>query len=481
MCFSFSWVWDTTRDPYPLPSGRCLPGEALDAVAWHVVMKHLAAQAVTVDRMSDNQAREFDIVLVGATGFVGRLTAAHLRDHAPEGTRIALAGRSRERLDTLAAELGGAAAQWPRIVIDVADPAACSDLASRTRVLTTTVGPYAVYGGELVKACAMAGTHYADLTGEVLFVRDTAESFHEVAQRSGARIVHSCGFDSIPSDLGVWETARVAEEEGAGTLTDTVLFVRKLRGGLSGGTIDSMRKQAIAARESVEDRRAIADPYGLSPDRAAEPTKADRVDHQAEDGPSGALRSAVRGLRSRMPVRRTEDGHWTGPFVMASYNTRVVRRSNALLGWRYGRAFRYHEVTDFGSRAKSPFVATGTTLGLLGLVAGMAFGPTRSALDRLLPAPGEGPDEERRVNGRFVLEVVAGTTSGAKYATTVGADADPGYNGTAIMLGQAALCLAEDDLDSAGGVITPAVAMAAPLIERLRAHDFTITTRRCPD
>ncbi|QBF44808.1 saccharopine dehydrogenase family protein [Janibacter limosus] len=432
--------------------------------------------------MINNQARDFDIVLVGATGFVGRLTAGHLSEHAPEGTRIALAGRSRVRLDALAAELGGAAASWPRIVIDVSDPAACADLAARTRVLVTTVGPYAIHGGELVKACALAGTHYADLTGEVLFVRDSAEAFHDVAKRTGARIVHSCGFDSIPSDLGVWETARVAADEGAGTLTDTVLFVRSLKGGLSGGTIDSMRRQAIAARESLEDRRAIADPYGLSPERAAEPTKADREDSAppAPVGRAGRVRSVTKRLGSRLPVRRTEDGHWTGPFVMATFNTRIVRRSNALLGWQYGRAFRYHEVTDFGSSVTSPLRATGLTAGLLGLVAGLSYSPTRKVVDRFLPAPGEGPDEQTRVNGRFTLEVVAGTTSGTKYATKVAADADPGYNGTAIMLGQSALCLALDDLDSEGGVLTPAVAMAAPLIERLRTRGFTISTRRCP-
>lgn len=427
--------------------------------------------------------REYDLVLVGATGFVGRLTAAHLRDHALDGVRIAIAGRSRAKLDAVAAELGGAAGSWPRLLVDVSDPAACADLAATTRVVVTTVGPYALHGRELVKACALSGTHYADLTGEVLFVRDTSEAFHDVAQRTGARIVHSCGFDSIPSDLGVLETARLAAEEGAGQLTDTVLYVRSLKGGLSGGTIASMRQQAIAARESVEDRRAMTDPYGLSPDRAAEPTKADRAEVRGEheaDTPRGRLRGLKR-ISARLPVRRSEDGHWTGPFVMASYNTRIVRRSNALLDWAYGRAFRYHEVTDFGTRARSPFAATGMTLGLLGLVGGMSFRPTRSLLDRVLPDPGEGPDEESRTQGRFRVEVIASTTSGARYATTVAADADPGYSATAIMLGQSALCLAEDDLTSEGGVLTPAVALGAPLVERLRTHGFTIESRRCPD
>ena len=440
-------------------------------------MNAIPRQRVSVIDMTSPTGRsDYDIVLVGATGFVGRLTAAHLRDHAPEGVRIAIAGRSRAKLDAVAAELGGAAGSWPRLLVDVADPAACADLAASTRVVVTTVGPYALHGRELVKACAVAGTHYADLTGEVLFARDSAEAFHDVARRSGAKIVHSCGFDSIPSDLGVLETARLAAEEGAGELTDTVLFVRSLKGGLSGGTIASMRQQTITSRESVEDRRAINDPYGLSPDRAAEPTRADRDGATSTEAP--AKRGRLARIGSRLPVRRTEDGHWTGPFIMASYNTRVVRRSNALQGWRYGRAFRYHEVTDFGSTAKSPFAAAGMTAGLLGVVGAMSFSPTRGLLDRALPGPGEGPDEKSRTNGRFRMEVVATTTSGAKYATTVAAKADPGYNGTAIMLGQSALCLAEDDLQGEGGVLTPAVALDGALVERLRAHDFTIETHR---
>ncbi|WP_435200936.1 saccharopine dehydrogenase family protein [Janibacter sp. GS2] len=426
---------------------------------------------------SSTGERTYDIVLVGATGFVGRLTAAHLRDHAPEGVRIAIAGRSRAKLDAVAAELGGAAGTWPRLLIDVSDPAACADLAGSTHVVVTTVGPYALYGRALVKECALAGTHYADLTGEVLFARDSAEAFHDVARRSGARIVHSCGFDSIPSDLGVLETARVAAAEGAGELTDTVLFVRSLKGGLSGGTIASMRQQTIAASESVEDRRAINDTYGLSPDRAAEPTRADRA-RVTTATTTAPRRRRLKAIGSRLPVRRTEDGHWTGPFVMATYNTRVVRRSNALLGWRYGRAFRYHEVTDYGSRLASPFLAAGTTLGLLGVVGGLSFGPTRALLDRVLPEPGEGPSEQSRTNGRFRMEVVATTTSGARYATTVAAKADPGYSGTAIMLGQSALCLASDDVPGDGGVLTPAVALDGLLVERLRDHDFTIETRR---
>lgn len=425
--------------------------------------------------------RDLDLVLVGATGFVGRLTAAHLGEHAPDGLRIALAGRSRERLEAVADELGGRVSSWDRLVVDVMDPAACADLAARAKVVVTTVGPYVRYGHELVKACAVAGTHYADLTGEVLFVRDTAEGLHDVARRSGARIVPSCGFDSVPSDLGVWATADQAARDGAGELTDTTLYVRSLRGGMSGGTIDSMREQAKAGRESSEARQAMADPYGLSPDRAAEPSRRDQIEEPSEPAERSALsslRSAVSKVGRVLPVSRADDGHWTGPFIMASYNTRVVRRSNALLGWRYGRDFRYREVTDFGSSVLAPAKATGMAAGLLALVGGMSTSPTRAVLDRVLPSPGEGPSEASQRKGRFRMEVVAATTSGATYRTTVAAKKDPGYSGTAVMLGQAGLCLAQDDLDSEGGVLTPAVAMAAPLVARLRDQGFTIETIR---
>lgn len=431
--------------------------------------------------MSSRQSssrRDYDVVLIGATGFVGQLTAAHLRDHAPAGLRVAIAGRSRSKLEAVATELGGVAEQWPREVIDVMDPAACADLAQRARVVVTTVGPYATYGHALVSACATAGTHYADLTGEALFVRETAEALHEVAKASGARIVPSCGFDSVPSDLGVWSTWRQAEEAGAGPLTRTTLFVRSLKGGLSGGTIDSMRQQVKAARANPEARRALMDPYGLSPDRAGEPDKDSAS--ASTPAPRSTSRSTVsrlqRGVVAALPVRRGDEGRWLGPFIMASYNTRVVRRSNALLDWAYGRDFRYREVGDFGTGPLAPVRAAGMAAGLAGLVGAMGTAPTRAVLDRVLPAPGEGPSVEDQEAGRFRMEIVADTASGRRFSTIVAASKDPGYSGTAVMLGQAALCLAEDELESEGGVLTPAVAMAAPLIGRLRDQGFTLET-----
>ena len=204
-------------------------------------------------------AREFDIVLFGATGFVGRLTARHLAAEAPEGVRIALAGRSQSRLEDLARGLGSQAAGWPLLVVDATNPDAVADLARRAHVVVTTVGPYVKYGVPLAAACAEAGTHYCDLTGEVLFVHRSIAANHETAKRTGARIVHACGFDSIPSDLGVMLTAQAAKADGA-DLGRTHLAVRSMKGGFSGGTIDSARVQVDELKADPTTRRIVGDP-----------------------------------------------------------------------------------------------------------------------------------------------------------------------------------------------------------------------------
>jgi short subunit dehydrogenase-like uncharacterized protein len=398
--------------------------------------------------------RDLDLVLYGATGFVGRLTAEHLAATAPPDLRVALAGRSADKLAALRDDLGPAAAGWSLEVADAADAAALEALAARARVIATTVGPYLRHGSELVAACARAGTHYADLTGEVLFVRRSADELHDLARSTGARIVHACGFDSIPSDLGVQLAHRRAQADGAGELTETTLLVRSMKGGLSGGTIDSMRAMVEEIRRDPAARRLLADPHALSTDRAAEPTK----------GEADQL----------LPRRDPQLGVWTAPFVMASFNTRIVRRSNALQGWAYGKGFRYRETMGVGSGPAAPLLATGIAAGLGAGMAGMVIGPTRKLLDLVLPDPGEGPDEEARRDGHFRIEVHADTTGGARYRAVVAAQGDPGYAATAVMLGQSALALAlDDDLPDAAGVLTPATGIGPPLVERLRAQGFT--------
>ena len=444
--------------------------------------------------------RDLDVVLLGATGFVGRLIAAHLAETAPDSARIGFAGRSRRKLEDLAAEIGPAARDIELIEIDVRDWADLQTLVARTTVIATTVGPYIRDGMPLVRACAAAGTHYCDLTGEVLFVRRSADECHETARQSGARIVHSVGFDSVPSDLGVWQTAEVAKAAGEGELEDTVLAVKALKGGISGGTIDSARQQALAARTDRAARTVLADPYSLSPDRENEPAG----DEGREDGrsphtptakrpaalgpvakvtPLGpAVEGLVRSGLKAVSVRQDEEGRWTAPFVMAEFNTRIVRRSNALLGWAYGRGFRYREVTDLGRSPQAPALGALLSGGLVGVLAGLSFAPTRAVLDRVLPKPGEGPSKESMAAGRFVMDITARTASGARFRTRVAADKDPGYSGTAVMMGQAALALAfdTDRLPDLAGVLTPATGIGGVLIERLVARGFTFETERLP-
>lgn len=418
--------------------------------------------AMTPPRTPDPAAqRELDVVVFGATGFVGRLLAAHLAEHAPEGVRIGLAGRSADKLATVRSGLPARAQEWPLVVADAQDPASLADLASRTRVVATTVGPYTRYGLPLVQACAEAGTDYADLTGEVLFVRQSIDRFHEVAERTGARIVHACGFDSVPSDLAVLLLAEQARADGAGELQDTVLHLVSMKGGVSGGTIDSARAQLEATASDGSLKHLLDDPYSLSPDRAAEPELGDERDRM-------------------IPGREPLLDRWVAPFVMAPFNTRIVRRSNSLTGWQYGRRFRYREVMGVGTSPLAPALAAGVTAGVAVGMAGMAFGPTRKVLDRVLPSPGDGPSEKARRNGHFRVEVVSRTSTGARYTSTVAAKGDPGYAATAVMQGESALCLAldRDRLPDAAGVLTPATAMGSALADRLRAQGFEISVRR---
>jgi short subunit dehydrogenase-like uncharacterized protein len=411
--------------------------------------------------MATEGARDLDVVVLGATGFVGRLVAGYLAVAAPDDLRVGLAGRSADRLAQVRAGLGPAAEAWPLLVADTGDDASLDVLAAATRVVATTVGPYSRYGLPVAQACARAGTDYCDLTGETLFVRRTLDVVDAPAKASGARLVHSCGFDSIPSDLGVLLLAERARADEAGELEDTRLVVRAMKGGFSGGTIDSMRAMVEAFSGDPSLARVAADPYALSPDREGEP----------DLGPQ----------RDRTGVGRDgELGAWLGPFVMATYNTRVVRLSNALQGWAYGRRFRYEEAMSYGSGLAAPLLATGMTAGLAAGVAGMRFAPTRAVLDRVLPSPGEGPDERARRRGHFRMELRTRTSTGARYRAVVAARGDPGYQATALMMGESALCLAldRDRLPARAGVLTPATAMGDVLVERLRAAGMTLTVER---
>jgi short subunit dehydrogenase-like uncharacterized protein len=406
-------------------------------------------------------ARELDIVVYGASGFVGVLVARHLAEHAPPSARIALAGRSEIKLTKVRTDLG---VDWPIVIAEADDEDALQSLAASTRVVITTVGPYAKYGRKLAHACAAAGTDYVDLAGEVLFARDSIDANHELARTTGARIVHSCGFDSIPSDIGVHVLDQKVKADDAGDLADTTLVVTGLSGGFSGGTIDSMRHQLDTVRADRDQARVAASPYSLSPDRSAEPSLGRQDDMATLPGP--VVHPSLRGNLA--------------PFFMASYNTRVVRRSNALRGWAYGRTFRYRETMSVGTSPLSPVLALGMKVGVVALFAGLAIPPTRFVLDRVLPKPGEGPSEKTMRNGHFTVDIFTTTTTGARYRCRFRAKGDPGYAATAIMLGESALALAFDRdalPPSEGGVLTPATAIGDALVARLRAAGVEITAQ----
>lgn len=409
--------------------------------------------------MPPTDNRQYDVVVFGATGFVGKLTAAYLADAAPPGTRIALAGRSQEKLERTRAELPGAPGQWPIIVADSSDAKALKKMAESTKAIATTVGPYYRYGLPLVEACADAGTHYCDLTGETLFMRRSIDIADERAKTSGARIVHTCGFDSIPSDIGVMLLHEHAKKTGAGDLEETTLVVRAMKGGVSGGTIDSMRGQLDAAKADKAMRRVMVDPYALSPDRSAEP------DLGSERDPMGVIRDP-------------ELGGFLAPFVMGTVNTRVVRRSNALRGHAYGKSFRYRELMLAGGLPLGPVKAAGISAGIAGLIAGLSVGPTRKLLDRVLPDPGEGPSHEQREKGFFKIDIHAKTSGSQRLVCHISAPGDPGYKATAVMLGEAALALALDEgkLPELAGVLTPSAGIGNRLAERLRAagHSYSV-------
>jgi len=405
--------------------------------------------------MSDpmNGAREFDIILWGATGFTGRLVAEYLLGRYGSGAdlRWALAGRNRDKLEGVRDELGHAAAGLPILLADSSDDASLDALAARTRVICSTVGPYALYGSGLVAACVGRGTHYCDLTGEVHWMRRMIDMHHDPARASGARIVHTCGFDSIPSDLGVLFIPLEMQRRHGVACAAVKFRAREFKGGFSGGTVASMLNMLDEAERDPEITAVLADPYGLNPEG----------ERRGLDGPEHAL-----------PEYDADLAAWVTPFAMGAINTKVVRRSNALLGYAYGHEFRYDEgiVMPFGafgfplaaalSAASSAFTAAASVRGL------------RKSMAGVLPKPGTGPSEKARATGYYVIELIGRhpVDRTCDLRVRIRGDRDPGYGSTSKMLAESAVCLARDPLTSAGGVLTPAVAMGEHLLARLADH-----------
>jgi short subunit dehydrogenase-like uncharacterized protein len=412
-------------------------------------------------------ARRFDVVLFGATGFTGKLVAEYLASRAAdEGLRWAIAGRSREKLEAVRRALAAkdeVLADLPILIADSHDVAALDRLVPEARVVCTTVGPYAKYGLDLARACARHGTSYCDLTGEPNFVRSVVDECHDVARGTRARIVTCAGYDSIPSDLGAhmaWDHANRAHGEG---LSWAKVFTGRTRGAASGGTVASALGIMEAAKQSRDVRRLLLDPHGLDP----EPNG-----HRS--GPYDAFEDDQRGVRFDKDL-----GRWTAPFVMASINARIVRRSHALLreeGGGYGQRFRYNEAMSFQPGPRGLVTASLVTAGIGGFFAAAAIPAARRLLERtVLPKPGEGPSREAIENGFFEMHVLARTESGKRLRGRIAGTKDPGYGETAKMLAESAMCLAKDGarLEPRYGVLTPATAMGMRLVERLRNAGMT--------
>ncbi|MDP5280235.1 saccharopine dehydrogenase NADP-binding domain-containing protein [Sphingomonas sp. DG1-23] len=383
--------------------------------------------------------REFEIIVYGATGFTGRLVAEYLAAHYAD-VKWAMAGRSLSKLQEVRDEIG-APADTPLLTANADDPAALEAMTARAQVVITTVGPYTLYGEPLLAACVETGTAYVDLCGEPNFMHDMIGKYQDAAKASGARIVFSCGFDSIPFDLGVWTVQQAAIAKFGKPAPRVKGRVRAMKGTFSGGTFASGKATAMAAARDPAVFKALIDPFALTPG------------FEGPSQPKGVL-----------PEYDEAVGGWVAPFMMAVINTKNVHRTNFLAGHPYGTDFRYDEM----------MVAPG--IGDIGKAAAEAIAKMNPMNSDKGPAPGEGPGKEERETGFYDLAFVAEMESGERLTASVKGDRDPGYGSTSKMIAESALCLIRD-VQGEGGIWTPGALMAEPLRQRLEAHaglTFTI-------
>ncbi len=379
--------------------------------------------------------KNFDIAVFGATGFTGRLVAAYLAKQYPAGSGVtwAMVGRSQDKLEAVRDEIA-APADTPLVVADAGDPASVKALAESARVVLTTVGPYQLYGNELVAACAEAGTDYVDLCGEPAWMRKMIDKHEAAAKASGARIVFSCGFDSIPSDLGVFMLQEEAKKKFGGPCQQVKGLVRSMKGTFSGGTAASLKATVAAAMKDPTVMEHLKNPFSLAPGFA---------------GPKQPSGSKV--------IHDDAVGSWLAPFVMAAINTKNVHRTNALLGHAYGEDFVYSEM-----------VMTGP--GDAGEAAARQLAASNAMMSDDGPKPGEGPSKEEREAGSYDILFIGTTANGETVKVAVAGDMDPGYGSTSKMISESAICLINDCPKTPGGVWTTAPAMGHALIDRLRKN-----------
>ena len=388
---------------------------------------------------------KYDVVVWGASGFTGRLVCEYIyQNYTKKGSDLkwAMAGRDLIKLKQIRGKFANNTI--PILIADSDDINSLNELTKNTKVICTTVGPYAKYGSKLVKSCIDNKAHYCDLAGEVQWMHKMITKHHDSAQKNEVKIVHTCGFDSIPSDMGVYFINKELKKNNL-AIKSIDMRVAGIKGGISGGTYASLSN---VIEESYKDKsiyKILSNPYGLNP--AGHQTGKDKKD----------LMKVVFDKISK---------NWIGPFVMASINTKVVRRSNALTNFSYGTNFSYNEATLSGKGFK------GKVRGYLGaipliFVAARPNSMLKKIANAMLPNPGQGPTKKQRENGYFNLKFFIKTMDDIQMIARVIGDMDPGYGSTSKMLAESAICLAKDNLTDYNGVITPSVAMGDSLLKRL--------------
>jgi short subunit dehydrogenase-like uncharacterized protein len=378
-------------------------------------------------------SREFDVIVYGASGFTGRLVAEYMGNTYGTSVSWAMAGRSEAKLAEVR-ELIGVSADIPLVTADASNEDSLRDMVKRASCICTTVGPYQLYGSELVRLCAEEGTHYVDLSGEPGWMHEMIAAHNDTARASGARIVHSCGFDSIPFDLGVYFLQKASIDQTGAPMSRIRGRVRAMNGEFSGGTAASLGATMAALKTNPGLLKVLANPFSLA------------NGFQGPEQPSDAK-----------PYEDEAIGSWVAPFIMAPINTKNVHRSNALLNHLYGEDFEYDEMMVTGPGEQGAAVAN------------MVASSNPLEGDDV-PKPGEGPSKESREAGHYDVLFVGTNANGDRMEATVTGDMDPGYGSTSKMIAESALCIVQDCADLPGGVYTPAPAMGEKLIERLIAN-----------
>ena len=397
---------------------------------------------------------EFDLIVYGATSFTGKLVTEYLWKNYPpsDSFKWAIAGRDKNKLNEAQTRLSIENSNQQKISIITAnsnDQSTLEDLVKRTKVILTTVGPYAKYGSKLVAACAKHGTDYCDLAGETQWISKMIDAHEKIAQKTGARIIHACGFDAIPSDMGVFYLQKHAQEKLQKPIHKIKMYVKAMRGGASGGTIASILNIIKEGKGNRDIARLVSHPYALNP-------KDKRNGPDVRDNNTFALDKTL--------------NLWTAPFIMSSINTRIVRRSNALMNYPYTEDFSYTESVLCGKNVTGRFKSIIITMVLGFFVLLSSNRMTRKyIIKKMLPKPGEGPTKKQRENGFFKLLMVGLIDEDSLINLEITGDRDPGYGSTSKMLSETAICLACDNINTKGGSWTPASALGEKLLARLES------------